>query len=463
MKNNRLIFVLVLLSGGLMLASGCALLNKYLHRVKPEAILPDATPPAGYNPLFFKTIKPVSEAGKSLTGGVFKSEVADNKVRIFFHIMDSAGIYYQGASEKKWKSLFCYTAETSGNTTTDIKNYTIREIKATDNLPIALALVMDHSGSMGDDRARIVQKAVKELIDRKRDCDAFTLIKYDYRVVTEVPLSRSKDSLNLLFKQNGLEELGYTTAVLNGIDAGLAQLRQAKGFDRKAVVIFTDGWDNSSTLDKRTVIDSARNAGIPVYAVDFGTNINPDYMKEIADSSFGAYYHIYGSEEFSLLFDDIYQRLMNCYVLEYTPAMFGQRLVNLRICFPKDTVEISQGINFKPQAGAKIELRVYFATARSDIKKESEVEVQRVADFLKRYPDIRVELAGHTDNVGNDNTNMKLSQARADAVKSMLTGLGISADRIVTKGYGETMPVASNDTEEGRALNRRTELTILGN
>ncbi len=72
-----------------------------------------------------------------------------------------------------------------------------------------------------------------------------------------------------------------------------------------------------------------------------------------------------------------------------------------------------------------------------------------------------VEIAGHTDHSGNDADNIRLSQRRADAIKAYLVKRGISADRIIAKGYGEHDPHASNDTEEGRAKNRRTEIKVL--
>jgi outer membrane protein OmpA-like peptidoglycan-associated protein len=74
---------------------------------------------------------------------------------------------------------------------------------------------------------------------------------------------------------------------------------------------------------------------------------------------------------------------------------------------------------------------------------------------------MRIEVGGHTDNVGNDAANQLLSEERANAVRDFLIAHGIEASRVVAKGYGETRPVATNDTDEGRALNRRTEVTVL--
>ena len=80
---------------------------------------------------------------------------------------------------------------------------------------------------------------------------------------------------------------------------------------------------------------------------------------------------------------------------------------------------------------------------------------------MKWKEDERYEISGHTDNVGKDADNLKLSQERAEAVKAYLVKKGIKASRIVAKGYGATRPVAENTTPEGRQKNRRTELLII--
>jgi len=74
---------------------------------------------------------------------------------------------------------------------------------------------------------------------------------------------------------------------------------------------------------------------------------------------------------------------------------------------------------------------------------------------------LKVELGGHTDNVGSDESNLILSEKRASAVVNYLVSNGITAERLSAKGYGESKPLDSNDTEKGRAKNRRTEFTIL--
>lgn len=87
-------------------------------------------------------------------------------------------------------------------------------------------------------------------------------------------------------------------------------------------------------------------------------------------------------------------------------------------------------------------------------------EIKKVAEFMAAYPNYKVLLMGHTDSLGKESYNQKLSEKRAMAVKNALVGFGVDANKITTIGYGETRPVATNKTKEGRAENRRVEATF---
>ena len=114
------------------------------------------------------------------------------------------------------------------------------------------------------------------------------------------------------------------------------------------------------------------------------------------------------------------------------------------------------------KSGETIALRnIFFETARFDLLPASNAELDKITRLMNATPDLRIELGGHTDDVGDDKGNMVLSEQRASAVRDRLIKAGIDGARITAKGYGESRPVATNETEEGRALNRRTEITVL--
>ncbi|MFM7234941.1 MAG: OmpA family protein [Flavobacteriales bacterium] len=116
----------------------------------------------------------------------------------------------------------------------------------------------------------------------------------------------------------------------------------------------------------------------------------------------------------------------------------------------------------KLRPGASIVLNnVFFETAKWELKPESMVELDRLVALLKANPEKKIEIGGHTDNVGSDDTNLTLSNNRAQSVVDYLIKKGIASTRLTAKGYGETQPVDTNDTEAGRAKNRRTEFRVI--
>ncbi len=114
------------------------------------------------------------------------------------------------------------------------------------------------------------------------------------------------------------------------------------------------------------------------------------------------------------------------------------------------------------KAGEKIVLRnIFFDTNKFELKPESNSELEKLNEILSKNPSLKVEISGHTDNAGNKANNKTLSENRAKAVIEFLIKKGIAANRLSPKGYGDEKPIDTNDTEQGRANNRRTEMQIL--
>ncbi len=116
------------------------------------------------------------------------------------------------------------------------------------------------------------------------------------------------------------------------------------------------------------------------------------------------------------------------------------------------------------EANAKVVLKnVFFDTKKTDLKPESISELDNVVRLMNENPNMKVQISGYTDNVGTPPDNLKLSNGRALSVVNYLVAKGVKKERLTSKGFGETDPVATNDTEEGRAMNRRTELRVVSN
>ncbi len=104
---------------------------------------------------------------------------------------------------------------------------------------------------------------------------------------------------------------------------------------------------------------------------------------------------------------------------------------------------------------------VHFDSGKPTLKKNSYPELKELLEFMTLKNDIVIEIAGHTDNIGDNESNLKLSQERADAVRNYLISNKIASNRVSAKGYGEENPTDTNSTEEGRQNNRRTEVRII--
>jgi len=104
---------------------------------------------------------------------------------------------------------------------------------------------------------------------------------------------------------------------------------------------------------------------------------------------------------------------------------------------------------------------LHFASGQATILKSSYKELEELIEYLKLKPNLRIEIAGHTDSDGDEVSNLELSIKRAQAVKNYLIKSGIKANRLFAKGYGETRPIADNSTNTGKAKNRRTEVKVL--
>ncbi|MCC5930840.1 MAG: OmpA family protein [Cyclobacteriaceae bacterium] len=114
------------------------------------------------------------------------------------------------------------------------------------------------------------------------------------------------------------------------------------------------------------------------------------------------------------------------------------------------------------EAGMALRLNnIFFDFAKATLRRESNAELNRILPYFQRYPNLKVELSGHTDAIGSEAANQILSENRAVSVRNYLINLGIPQQKIMAIGYGESLPVDSNETEDGRQQNRRVEFKIL--
>ena len=128
-----------------------------------------------------------------------------------------------------------------------------------------------------------------------------------------------------------------------------------------------------------------------------------------------------------------------------------------------DVTPVEKDIYLQPiEVGLTVRLKnIYFDFDKTTLKSQSFVELNKVVDFLKQNHTVEIEISGHTDSKGSDDYNQNLSQGRSQSVVDYLISQGIDSSRLTAHGYGEGKPIDTNDTEDGRANNRRVEFTVL--
>ena len=136
---------------------------------------------------------------------------------------------------------------------------------------------------------------------------------------------------------------------------------------------------------------------------------------------------------------------------------------NFELELEENKTHYTKNIELQPiTAGSRVVLKnVFFDTDKFDLKPASKTELNKLAGIMKSNASMRIEISGHTDNQGNPTANQVLSENRAKAVYNYLVNEGIDSGRMSFKGYGQDQPIATNDTDEGRQQNRRTEFTVV--
>jgi outer membrane protein OmpA-like peptidoglycan-associated protein len=236
--------------------------------------------------------------------------------------------------------------------------------------------------------------------------------------------------------------------------------------DAKTVYFSSDGWDSRGGLDiftfelpahvrphktlwvKGTVFDKKTNEGLPsnVELIDLG---NAQTISNVQTDEEGNYLitlpigknYVFNVNRKGYLF------FSESFMLQQKE---NDSAYNINIGLTP--IEVNASIVLK---------NIFFDTKKAELKPESLIELDKVVQLLKENPTLKIEISGHTDNVGKPADNLLLSNNRAKSVINYLLYKGVAANRLSSKGFGETQPVANNTTEEGRAQNRRTELKVL--
>jgi flagellar motor protein MotB len=435
-------------------------------KLAEKAIEKDATPPSTYLqckkpvPVVAKDLKTTNLSAYTLES--YNARITSNEGSISYTFYDPISNGYINEINKKSivgikilkDSLSC-----------KVMNYKFTQTVQGKRSPMSIVFLLDHSGSMGDDRANIVQEALDSALSYKHPDDEITIIKFD-NYVKNLITSKDKNQLrSFLRPTSGLTGFGYATAIQDAIKLGIDE--QAKStLKEKMIVLLTDGCENSSQVatDLVQLVTEAKKSKIIVNSIGFGQYVDAPYLSFISQETGGYFRQLFSRNEFSNVFNHAMYRVNNNFKVNFSPCMFGDSLKLVTQIKLGDSTFTNERYIFNSfSLGESIELNVLFDVDKFNIKKEYEPEIKSFIDFLKKYPNVQVEISGHTDSDADEKHNQKLSQNRADEIKKYMVTKGIDVKRISTVGYGETIPKYPNDSPENKALNRRIEAKIIGN
>ena len=151
-----------------------------------KEIWDDATPPPDYNPVFIQSVQdfnPSVDKPKLVVSGINSKQ--PNAVKAKIHLVADDKIMLRGAHKPEFRNIWCQVEDSINGKWVTVKNFKLSEVTEETAEPLSLALVTDHSGSMGDWRAEALQSALKNIVGKKRSQDYFAIIKYDSKVITE--------------------------------------------------------------------------------------------------------------------------------------------------------------------------------------------------------------------------------------------------------------------------------------
>ncbi|MCS6833855.1 MAG: VWA domain-containing protein, partial [Flammeovirgaceae bacterium] len=295
----------------------------------------DPLPPDNYKYFFSKLLKVYDPTLRGeIYAFVFKNLVIDDnkKANLSFSWHDTLGNQYTKMTTLNFRQHICEVNLIRENK----QKIPVSDWKITehyDDGPSLIVLVLDHSGSMGDERALVMQEGVKKLIENKRPKDSIALIRYDSKVKVFSKPSVDKDYLLERNPLNGLEGFGSSTALLDGTHRAVRGLSKESSNQKRAILLITDGFENSSFVTENDVIREAIKYNVPIYTIGFGYYVDVDLLTQLAESTQGTYYQIYSTDFLLDIFEDIYKKMSYYYTLSFdVPSMQENYILQVKFC-----------------------------------------------------------------------------------------------------------------------------------
>ncbi|MFH1051738.1 MAG: OmpA family protein [bacterium] len=408
---------------------------------------------------------------------IINSSEFPDKVEIIAVIRDSLGRFITGLAEpylkegKNYKDFWTDLTDSCENQKTEISDFKVREYRKNDAKPFAVSYVLDYSSSMGIEGIKMIQKSIPKILKISKPDDYVSVVIFSGEAVVEVPLESSTEYLKMNRKINLKQDsLKPGTKIKMGLDSAFQELSKSNDTCQRIIILISDGGDNFKTKDWDEITKQTREFNVKIYALSIGFSFGGDkLMKKLADISGGKQYQIFSFKEFPYVFADIFLELNNYYSITYSaPDCRNHHKVEPFLKLRETDNKISTSGYYDKSVFNEIDpvgtvsfVNIEFEFGKSEINPQSYPLINQVVDFLAENKSYKIRISGHTDDIGKDEDNLKLSRDRAEAVKNYIINKRIKPSRIVTVGFGETKPLVPNSNEANRRTNRRTEFEII--
>lgn len=447
---------------------------------------------------YIKNLVSVGETSGELYFDIIRYDRSDypNSIKLHVMVTDEQGNFVSNLAppftdEETARSYFINLMERINGRETPIQSFEVIEINDLTSKPHSVALSLDYSGSMGN-HVEAMEEAAKAMIQGKFSDDEMSITKYDDRIGLEVPARKDKsiilENANFRGREGMLQEYNGGTALYAGGDAALKTIEDSD--NNKVVVLLTDGQENSSLAHVGTyafqasqLVRNARNSGATIIPVAYGVGVNHQLLRDIAMLCDGQVYYVYNKKQARDIYTELPKLFHNYYEITYKPSPddgereidltyynnIGDSLTTTGRTFIGDDFDFIDKYDFPtyaPANGAKKPISAPQALALFDqhsavIKSEYHASLKHLAEYLNSEPKIDIEVWGHSDLHGNEESTYQISIKRAEAIKAFLVNEGVEEERIQTTGYGKTRPVWAVEEEDWqRHENRRIEVVL---
>lgn len=426
--------------------------------------------------VYLSGTKPIDSVDvNKLNFDIFRIDIKDypEKLSVYSRVYDDSGKFVTNMADpyKKFpkETYFTSIRERLGKhynvKNKDVPVFTVREFGAGDSIPYNIALSVDYSGSMEPVMGAIF-RGTEIFINMKFPYDKIAISSFNKRYDQKVPMIQDSAEILNMYRMKRKRGYGQFTAIYDAIERNIKLFEDTPSDVPRVMVIFSDGDDNYSKAKIGNLIQKAKDMNINIFTIGFGY-CKDENLKMIAEYTGGKFYKAYTEEELVAIFRDLYMSLRFYYLITYQPPKYwGWHHVFAGVNIPKMNDSLLAEGDYDTsglfaETGNEFELPLLFDFDSTKIKPESFKIIDQIVDQMLSRPRLRLEIQGHTDNIGSKMYNQELSDQRAKNVYDAILEKGIEPRRLRHRGFGYSMPRASNDTEEGRIKNRRTMFKIL--